>query len=385
MPPMSEEQKRQFDEATKEIVKAVTEQRERFEEQLRKVEARQNRMAFGMGGIEQLGAGETPEKGAVEYLTKFVRTGARDASVFGEQKAMSIGSPPDGGYEVPTQIDTEIQRVAAGFSPLLGLCKVVDGKTDGYVQNVATGLPASAWIAETGTRAVTASPPLAQVAFQRGAVYGVVQLSRWLLEDADHDLYRFIVEELGRQFGAAIGAAIISGAAAQPAPKGLTAQTTAATADGARAFGTLEHIVTGGATTAPTLDQCIALMSKMHPQYLEGASWLMSPTAAASLMTQKASTAGSYMWQSDLAAGQPPTLFGKRVYVDPNLPAATTGNALSVWLGDWKRAYTVVRYGRPVLIRDDVTTKGQVLIYSESRYGGNMTDSSALKAIKTSV
>jgi HK97 family phage major capsid protein len=100
-------------------------------------------------------------------------------------------------------------------------------------------------------------------------------------------------------------------------------------------------------------------------------------------MTQKASTGGSYLWQPDLSASQPPTLFGKPVYVDPNLPAATTGNALSVWLGDFRRGYVVVRYGRPVLIRDDVTVKGQVLLYSEQRVGGNLVDSSALKAIKT--
>lgn len=55
--------------------------------------------------------------------------------------------------------------------------------------------------------------------------------------------------ELGRQVGAAMGAAITIGAASQPPPKGLTAQTTAATADATRAFGAVEHISTGGATT----------------------------------------------------------------------------------------------------------------------------------------
>jgi HK97 family phage major capsid protein len=109
----------------------------------------------------------------------------------------------------------------------------------------------------------------------------------------------------------------------------------------------------------------------------------MSPSAAASLMTAKASTAGSYLWQPDLAATQPPTLFGLPVYVDPTLPAATTGNAYSVWLGNWQQAYTVVHYGRPIIVRDDVTVKGQVIIYSEQHIGGNVTNSSALKAIKT--
>lgn len=314
----------------------------------------------------------------VKALVMFARTGVRSF-----QNAMSIGTDADGGFEVPIQLDRDLQAVAANVSPLLRLCKVVDGVTDGYRANVATTHPASAWRAEGDTRAVTASPVLAQIVPQRGAVTAVVQASQWVMQDAAHDLYTFLISELGRQFGAAIGAAITTGAAAQPAPKGLTAQTLAATADATRDFGTVEYIATGGASTAPTLDNCITALSHLHPFYQANAAWLMSPSAAAALMTQKASTAGSYLWQPDLSASQPPTLFGKPVYIDPTLPAATTGNAYSVWIGDWQRAYVVARYGRPILIRDDVTVKGQVLLYSEQRIGGNVTDSSALKAIKT--
>lgn len=352
------------------------------------VEAKMNRQALGLGGGGAARGGGPEEKAEVAAaIATFVRTGARTwgTAAFGQMdtKAMSIGTPSAGGFEVPIELDRDLQIVAANVSPLLRLAKRAEGVTDGFRANVSTTLPASAWVAEGDTRSVTDSPVLAQITPQRGGVAAVIQCSQWVLQDADHDLYQFLVSELGRQFGAAIGAAIISGAAAQPAPKGLTAQTTAATADGARAFGTVQHIATGGATTAPTLDQCIQALAALHPFYAEGASWLMSPSAAAALMTQKSSTGGDYMWQPDLRAAQPPTLFGKPVYVDPSLPAATTGNALSVWLGDWERAYVVARYGRAILVRDDVTVKGQVLIYSEARWGGNLTDSSACKVIKT--
>jgi HK97 family phage major capsid protein len=345
--------------------------------QLRDLETRANRPS--RGGLSADGGQNTSAADLVKAVVDFARVGDRSGL---QSKAMSIGSSADGGLEVPTELDAELQTVAAAYSPLLSLCKVKSGATDAYAQNVATSLPASAWIAETGTRSVTASPNLAQVAFTRGGVYAAVQATQWVLQDADHDLFQFLISEIGRQFGAAIGTAITTGDGTAK-PKGLTAQTTAATADGSRAFGTVEHIATGGATTAPTLDHCITAMSKLHPAYLQSASWLMSREAAAALMTQKASTGGSYLWQPDLSASQPPTLFGKPVFIDPTLPAATTGNALSVWLGDWKRAYTVVRYGRPIMVRDDVTVKGQVIIYSEQRVGGNVTDTSALKCIKT--
>jgi HK97 family phage major capsid protein len=336
-----------------------------------------NAGASTFAGMPVIGASNA----AVKWLADYTRTGVAQAT---NATAMTIGSNPDGGFEVPVQLDHDIQIVAANYSPLLKLCKVVSNATDGYTQNVSTTLPASAWIAEGGTRSATTTPTLAQVAFTRGGVYANVQASQWLLQDSTHDLYGFLVSEIGRQFGAAIGTAISSGTGTNQ-PKGLITQTLAATADGSRAFGTAEYLATGGATQAPSIDNCITLLSKLHPQYQVGASWVMSPSAAAALMASKASTAGSYLWQPDMSASQPPTLLGLPVYIDPTLPAATTANAYSVWLGNFQRGYTIVRYGMPIFVRDDVTNKGQIILYSEQRVGGNVTDSSALKAIKTAV
>jgi hypothetical protein len=38
------------------------------------------------------------------------------------------------------------------------------------------------------------------------------------------------------------------------------------------------------------------------------------------------------------------------------LPAATTANAISIYLGAWQRAHTAVNYGTPIMLRDDVTS-----------------------------
>jgi HK97 family phage major capsid protein len=342
-----------------------------------------------VGGLGALGAFGAPVVGGheptVNWLAALARNGVRNAITDATMStALTIGSNPDGGYEVPPQLDNELQIVAANYSPLLKLCKSVVGVTDGYVQNVATTLPAAAWVAEGATRSNTTTPNLAQIVFTRGGVYAAVQASQWLLQDNTHDLYSFIISELGRQFGAQIGTAATGGTGTNQ-PKGLLSQTLAATADGTRAFGTVEYIPTGGATQAPSIDNCITALSHLHPSYQQGAAWLMSQSAAAALMTSKASTAGSYLWQPDMSAAQPPTLLGLPVFIDPTLPAATTANAYSIWLGNWPRAYTVVRYGRPIMVRDDVTNKGQIILYSEQRVGGNVTDTSALKAIKTAV
>jgi HK97 family phage major capsid protein len=373
----------EFTDLMKDLTKEFAEFKDDYAERLKALEKHAGRSRLVRGSNSSMGPLE-PNQEMVDALAAFVRTG--DRSLFTKATAMTIGSSPDGGYEVPTELDRELQTVAANYSPLLGLVKVVSGVTDAYVQNVATTLPASAWINEAGTRSATTTPGLAQVTFTRGGCYANVQASQWLLQDSTHELYQFLLAEIGRQFGAAIGTAITSGTGTNQ-PKGLTAQTLAATADGARPFGTVQYIATGGATTTPTLDHCIQAIAALHPSYHAGACWCMSPSAAAALLTQKASTGGQYLWQTDPSGFKNAvdgglSLFGFPVCIDPTLPLATTANAYPVFLGQWARAYTVVRYGRPVLIRDDVTVKGQVIAYSEQRIGGNVTDSSALKAIK---
>jgi HK97 family phage major capsid protein len=320
---------------------------------------------------------------AQQYVAHFARTGQR-LGLADATNAMSISSLPDGGYEVPATVSTEIAVVAANSSPLYRAAKNVTGASDGYYATVATNLPAASWIAEGATRSNTASATLAQVTFSRGAIYACVSASTWLLQDSVANIYDYVTSELGRQFGASIGTALTTGSGTN-SPKGLTSQTLVATADGARAFGSVQYVPTGGATQAPSIDNCIQALAALHPQYWDGAAWLMSPSAAQALLTSKASTAGSYLWQPNPASGLPMTLLGKAVMIDPTLPAATTANSYSIWLGNWQRAYCVVNYGSPIMIRDDVTSKGNVLIYSEQRVGGNVLDSSALKAIKTSV
>ena len=255
------------------------------------------------------------------------------------KKAMSIGSSADGGFEVPTELDSALQRVAVNESAILRVCKVVDRATDAYVQNVASTLPANAWVAEGASRTVTASPTLSQVTFTRGGVYAVCQASTWYVQDGTHDVEKWLTEEIGRSLGASIGAAIAVGDGTNK-PKGIAANVPVATADASRAFGTLQYVPSGAASTI-SLDACLTALMTLHPSYQTNASFVMSNTTALALRSQKASTAGTFMWNPDSAAGQPPTLFGRPVLIDVNLPDVAA-NSLSVYVGDWQRGYTVI-------------------------------------------
>lgn len=305
----------------------------------------------------------------------FVRTGSPQAAL-----TLTDG---EGGYTVPSAIDSQIQKVAALYSPLRQLARVV--KSIGtYSQIVAKGLPSVAWIGtDTDARPETATPAFAKVTFPHGEIYAAAAITAWLQDDSQHDLGAFINQEIGRGQGVAEGTAFAAGNGVGK-PKGLTAQTFANTADGVRAFGTLQYLASGTSGAGITIDKLIELFYKLSPEYrVPGrCKWLMSPAVLETLRKERAVANGSYQWQPATVDGQPSTLLGCPVFEDSNLTVAA--DTLPVFCGDFQRGYTIVDVGAPRFIRDDVTTRGQTIFYVARRVGGNITDSNAIKALKLS-
>ena len=59
--------------------------------------------------------------------------------------------------------------------------------------------------------------------------------------------------------------------------------------------------------------------------------------------------------------------------------------ANAVLVKDFRAAYSVIDIGSPVLIRDEVTSKGTVKFYVAKRVGGALVDSNAVKVRTLSV
>jgi HK97 family phage major capsid protein len=227
-----------------------------------------------------------------------------------ELKSMSGLVASDGGYAVPREIDALISRRLKNVSPIRSIAQVVQTGTAGYRKLINTGGTASGWVSETGARTETASPSLAEIVPPTGELYANPSASQAMLDDAMFDIQTWLADEIAMEFARAEGAAFINGTGTNQ-PKGFLTAPTAATADGTRAFGTLQFLVSGNASgfdTAPEL-KLIDLVHSLKGGHRQGASWVMNSKTLAVVRKLKAAD-GSFLWQPGLMEGQPNRLLG---------------------------------------------------------------------------
>jgi hypothetical protein len=81
-----------------------------------------------------------------------------------------------------------------------------------------------------------------------------------------------------------------------------------------------------------TYDNLADMLSGLDSKYQASAVWLMSPSAVGTLRKFK-DDESLPLWQPAMAAGEPPTLFGRPIYVDRHLGAVATGGTSVVVMG----------------------------------------------------
>lgn len=313
-----------------------------------------------------------------EAAVRFLRTGDRDLAT----KAMVIGSNPDGGYAVPSQLSDEIVEVGAEQGAIRKLARVHTPQTGDYAIIVSPTLAGAGRVGETDPRTNTTTPSLARIAPTHGAIYAVAPISNALLNDAKFDIVGHVTASIGTQFGVTESADFVTGDGVAKA-LGFLASPLAATPDSSRAFGTVEKLH-AGSTTDFDVDDLLSLVGKLAPRYRRRAAFVFHPDTETYIRKLKSATSGEYYWQAATAAGTPNTLLGYPCFVDVNMPTIASGAAV-VAVADWAKFYAIVDVGPTMLLRDPYTSKGQVLIYVEKRAGGCVVDSNAGKVLVMSV
>ncbi len=347
------------------------------------LESKQNTL-----GLLGAGAKGDPNKAAYKtaFFDRFVRKGADDAAMRDLQaKAWSVGTPADGGYAVPEEIDRAIEKLQRDISPIRGLANVVRVGTSDYKKLVGTNGIASGWVGETAARPVTNTSQLAEITPFMGELYANPQVTQQALDDMFFDVEGELQAQLLEEFAVAEGSAFVSGNGTNK-PKGFLAYTTAATADAARAFGTLEHIATGvsGDFAASNKgDVFYDTVAKLKAGYRAGSQWVMNKGLLFEVMKIK-DTTGQYLWQPRLSEnGLGIALVGYGVTEAEDMPAKAA-NALSIAFGNFQRGYTIVDRVGMRMLRDPYSNKPYVGFYTTKRVGGMVVNSEAIKLIKFS-
>ncbi|UYW27737.1 phage major capsid protein [Methylorubrum extorquens] len=331
-----------------------------------------------LGGTEPgRDASATEHKAAFDL---YVRAGESAGLKRLEEKALSAGSGPDGGYLVPPTIEREVLRRLAEISPIRAIATVRTVSGGQYKRAVSVNGPAAGWVAETAPRPQTDAPNLSELSFPAMELYAMPAATQTLLDDAVLDIDAWLAEEVETAFAEQESVAFVTGNGVGR-PRGFLSYDTVANANWAS--GRLGFIATGAAGAFPASnpsDVLFDLIYALRAGYRQGASFVMNRRVQSAIRKFKDAD-GNYLWQPPLAADRAATLMGFPLVEAEAMPDIAAGSH-AIAFGDFKRGYLVVdRVGLRTL-RDPYSAKPYVLFYTTKRVGGGVQDFAAIKLLR---
>jgi len=309
----------------------------------------------------------------------YMRTGEAAGLKSLEEKALSAGSSPDGGYLVPPTVEREVLRRLSTLSPIRGVAsvRVISGGL--YKRAFSTAGPGTGWVGETAPRPQTASPTLAEMSFPAMELYAMPAATQTLLDDAVVDIDQWIADEVETAFAEQEGAAFVNGDGVNK-PKGFLVSEVVN--EDLWQWGKLGAIATGtnGFPATSPGDVFVTLIYALRAGYRQNGVFVMNrKTQAASRRLKDGN--GNYLWAPPSVPGQSATLMGFPVVEAEDMPDITA-NSLSIAFGDFRRGYLVVDRAGVRVLRDPFSAKPYVLFYTTKRVGGGVQDYGAIKLMR---
>ena len=298
----------------------------------------------------------------------------------GEEKALSIGSNPDGGYLVPTETETEITRLLSAISPIRSIAGIRQVSTSVYKKPVTVAGPAVGWVAETASRPQTNSQTLDALSFPTAELYAMPAATAAFLDDAAVDVGQWIADEVNAAFAEQEGAAFVNGDGSNK-PVGFMHVTQIA--ESSWAWNKLGYIATGVSGNFPASnpsDVLIDLVYALKAGYRQNANWVMNRKTQAALRKLKDGE-GNYIWQPAASPDGRATLMGFPLVEAEDMPDIGAG-AAAIAFGDFRRGYLIVDRQGVNVLRDPFSAKPYVLFYTTKRVGGGVQDFDAIKLLK---
>lgn len=337
--------------------------------------------------LERIRSGARPALGGAAMVSPELKgfvDGYLRSGRTAELKSVTGAVVADGGYAVPREIDEMIAAQLKTVSPIRAISQVVQTSTAGYRKLITNSTAASGWVSETGARPETVTSKFNEIVPPSGELYANPSASQAMLDDAAFNLEEWLAGEIANEFARAEGAAFVNGTGTNQ-PKGFLTQPTATTTDATRAFGTLQHVVSGNASgfdTAPEL-KLIDLVHSLRAGHRQGAVFVMNSKTLAAVRKFKAAD-GTFLWQPGIYENAPARLLGYPVVEAEDMPDVAA-NALPIAFGNFKNGYLIAERKTTSILRDPYTNKPYVNFYATKRIGGQVLDSDAIKLLKISL
>lgn len=300
------------------------------------------------------------------------------------RNSMSVGSDPDGGYLVPDEMSTEMEKRLFDTSPMRQIARVISISANAWeAPYKSSDATSGGWVGEKASRTATATPTVGMQRIQTFEQYAYPEVTQTMLDDAAIPVESFIVDETEDKMGRTENTAFVTGDGVIR-PRGFADYASAAvtTNDATRAWGALQYVASGAAGAFSGTDKLITLMSKLHPNYRQGAVWTMNRSTEATVRQLKDGDGRYLVGFGDLRDSPFNfSLLGTEI-VNLEDMADIASNSYSVAYGNFKRGYLIIdRTGFRVL-RDPYTNKPYVGFYITKRVGGDVRNFDAIKLMK---
>ncbi|MGI8525858.1 MAG: phage major capsid protein [Pseudolabrys sp.] len=333
--------------------------------------------ASGRDGKRDTSAGPSEHKAAFDA---YIRCGESAGLRALEIKALSTGSNTDGGYLVPSEVESQIGERLTTISPIRSIAGARIISAGVYRKPFMTTGPATGWVGETDARTQTTSPVLDELSFPAMELYAMPAATATLLEDSAVNIDEWLAREVEQVFALQEGTAFVTGDGVNK-PKGFLSYT--AVANASWTWGNLGYIASGAAGAFPASnpsDVLVDLIYAVKAGYRQNANFVMNRKTQSAIRKFK-DTAGNYLWQPPAVAGGRASLMTFPVIEAEDMPDVAA-NSPAIAFGDFGRGYLVVDRAGVSVLRDPFTAKPYVLFYTTKRVGGGVQDFEAIKLMK---
>jgi HK97 family phage major capsid protein len=315
---------------------------------------------------------------------RWIRYGDQAVNSPEYQKAMAVGSEPDGGaWIAPPERSQQIISRTFETTPMRQIANVVTITAHSFMVPMDPNrMPTGGWVSEMQPRTPTATPTLAVKEIVPQEIFAQPAVTQIMLEDAGFDVEAYIGNKAAEAFALDTNTAFVTGNGVGK-PRGILSYPAGSNGDGTNKWGEIEQIGSGTSGAFTYLGLIKALTAFRGDKYNTGLTFLFKRSTVASLMTIQ-NPAGQFVF-TPIVGGQfnGTPLLGADVVYAADMPAIAAG-ALAGAVGNFKMGYTIVDRVGISTIRDNLTAKPFVLYYLRTRVGGDIVDFDALKLIKLS-